>query len=187
MHRQHGHGVGVRIEIGRRRIVAGVDQRLQVAGHERRTVVGEERRLRADDVEESRDVAEALLGGRGRRGGQPRQDPAVPQEGVQHLAGGSIVGRRHVPMEVGHEAVHAGSGRRGEPEDARLPLQLVHGGEHGSVLASGEVHDRRQVVAAEGVHLRGREGVDIDARVRIGDRPQEGHQQPDLRAGVQPR
>ena len=68
MDRQHGDRVGVRIELGGRRIVARLDQRLEVAGDERRPIVREQPGLRPDDLEEPGDVPERLLGAHGRLG-----------------------------------------------------------------------------------------------------------------------
>ena len=68
---QHRDSVGVRIELGGGRVVAGLDERREVPRDEDRPVVGEERRLRADDLEEARDVLELLLGGRRVRADQP--------------------------------------------------------------------------------------------------------------------
>jgi len=49
----HRDGVGVGVDVRRRRVVARLDERLQVAGDEQRPVVGEQRRLGTDDVEEA--------------------------------------------------------------------------------------------------------------------------------------
>ena len=79
----------------RRRIVAGLDERLEVARDERRPVVGEQRRLGADDVEEPGDVAERLLGGDRVGGREPAEQSRVAQEAVQDFAG--RVGRGRAP------------------------------------------------------------------------------------------
>ena len=49
---QDRDGVRLAVEVGRRRIVAGLDERPEMAGHERAAIVGEQRRLGADDIEE---------------------------------------------------------------------------------------------------------------------------------------
>ena len=122
---QHGHGVGIRIEVGRGRIVAGLDQRLQVLGHEHRPVIGQERGLGADEVEEAGDVAEPLVRRGGGGGRQPRQQAAVAQEGVEHLAGRPLVGHRREAVHVGDQAMDGRPRRRCQSQDAGLPLELV--------------------------------------------------------------
>ena len=67
VHRHDVDRVDVRIRVRGRGVVAGLDQRREVAGEEDRPVVGEQRRLRPDDVEEPADVRELLLGGDARR------------------------------------------------------------------------------------------------------------------------
>ena len=57
----HRDGVRVRIDVGGGRVVARLDQRLEVAGEEHRPVVGEQRALGPDDVEEAGDVRQRLL------------------------------------------------------------------------------------------------------------------------------
>ena len=185
VHREHRDGVGVRIEIGGGRIVAGVEQGLQMACHEQGAIVGEESRLRSDDVEEPGDVAEAFLG-RGRlRRGQPGERAAVTEERVQHLAGRALVGHRREPGHVGDEPMHALARPRGHAQDAGLAVELVERGHHRAVSAAGRVDDGGQVVAAEAVHLRGGERVQVDARLGICHGSQEGHQEAHLRPGVQ--
>ena len=187
VHRQHRDRVRIRIEVGRRRVVTGFDQRLEVAGHEHRPVVGEQGRLGADDVEEPGDVAEPLLGRGGLGAGQPREHPAVAQEGVQHLARRAFVGHRRVAGQVRDEPTDRLPARRGDAQDARLPLELVERRPHRPMPAAGGVHDRRQVLAAQAVDLRRGERVQVDARFGVRDRAQERHEQAHLRSGVQPR
>ena len=100
---QDRDGVGVRVELGRRRVVARLDERGEVRRDEDGPVVGEQRRLRADDLEEARDVLELLLGGRRVRADQPGEDAAPAQEAVQELTGGSLVGRLRVAAQVRDE------------------------------------------------------------------------------------
>ena len=89
---QHRDRVSVRIEIGGRRIVARLDQRLEMAGDERRPIVGEQGRLGPHDVEEPGDVAERLFGGDGVARRKPREGPGIAQERVEDFAGGPQVG-----------------------------------------------------------------------------------------------
>ena len=186
MDREHGHRVGIRIEVGRGRIVAGLDQRLQVLCHEHRPVIRQEHGLRADEVEEASDVAEPLVRGRGGRRCQTRQEATVAQEGVEHLAGRSLVRHRREPVHVADQAMDGRPRRRCQSEDAGLPLELVHDRHHRPVAPPGRVDDRGQVVATEPVHLGRGERIEVDARIGVRDDPQERHQEAHLGSGVQP-
>ena len=59
-----GDRVRVGVEIGRRRVVAGLDQRLQVRRQEDGPIVREQARLGPDDLEEPGHVSQRLFGGR---------------------------------------------------------------------------------------------------------------------------
>ena len=108
----HVDRVHVRVRISGRRIVAGLDERRQVAGEEHRAIVGEERRLRADDVEEPPDVGELLLGRHGRGAGELREPARVAQERVEDLARGSALGQLPVSAQVGGQPGEGGAARR---------------------------------------------------------------------------
>ena len=178
--------VGVGIELGRRRIVARLDERRQVRRHEHRAIVGEQRRLRADDLEEAGDVLERLLGGRRVRPDEPGEQPAAAQEAVQQLPGRAFVGGGRVGAQVGHEPMHDRPGVGRDAQDARLPVELLEDRPHRAVAAARHVDDRGQVLAAEPVDVRRRERVQVDARLEVGDDAQEREQEPDLRPGIQP-
>ena len=105
---QHRDRVGVRVELGGGRVVARLDERGEVLRDEDGPVVGQERRLRADDLEEARDVLELLLGGRRVRADQPGEDAARAQEAVQELAGRSRVSRLRVAAQVRDEPMDRG-------------------------------------------------------------------------------
>ena len=66
-----GDGVRVGVQVGGRRVVPGVDERLQVRREEDGAVVGEEVGLGPDDLEEAGDVRERLFGGHGFRLHEP--------------------------------------------------------------------------------------------------------------------
>ena len=66
-----------------------------------------------------------------------------------------------------------------------LPVQLLEDLADRAVPAAGHVDDRGQVLAAEAVHLRRRERVQVDARLGLRHDAQEREQQADLRPGVQ--
>ena len=182
---EDGHGVRVGIELGGRRVVAGVDERLEMGRDEDRAVVDQEGRLAADDLEEPGDVGERFLGadGVGRR--EAGQQAARAQEAVQQLTRRPFVGDLAIPTQVGDELGDRRACLRPDTQDARLPVQLLEDLADRPIAASGHVHDRGQVVAAEPVHLRGRERVQIHAGVRFRDHAQEGEQQAHLRPGVQ--
>ena len=185
MDREHGDRIGVGIELGRRRVVAGLDEGLEMAGHERAPVVGQHRRLGPDDVEEAGDVLDRLLRGRivgGRVTGQPAR---IAQERVEDLARRACVGELRVATEVGDEPAQRRAGRRRQAEQAGLAVELLEDVPDRPVPPARAGDDRRQVVAAEAVHLGCGQGVHVDARAEVGDRPQEGEQQPDLGPGVQ--
>ena len=179
MDRQDRDGVGVGIELGAGRIVARLDERLQVARDEHRPIVGEQRRLGADDVEEPGDVLERLLG-RGRVGlREPaRASPVSRRNVVQHLAGGSLAGE--LRMSRRSSATRRAAASRvawREAQDPRLALELLeHVPEHRVVPPPRRVDDRRQVVAADAVQVGRGERVDVDARATGRRRPQEREQ-----------
>ena len=108
-------GVGVRIHLGRGRVVARVDKRLQVAGHEDDSIVRKQVRLRADDVEESGDVRKGLFGGHGVRRRQPAQQTALAQELIEQLAGRPLVGQLHVAANVRNQPLQDCPRFRGNP------------------------------------------------------------------------
>ena len=111
--------VHVGVELGGRRVVARLDQRLEMSRDERGAIVGEQRRLRPDDLEETGDVAEGLLGGDRWRRGQPPERPGLPQEGVQDLRSGPLVRQQRELPEVFDQAVPSGNGMA-----ARLLVRL---------------------------------------------------------------
>ncbi len=186
VHGQDGDRIDVRVEVRGRRVVARVDERLEVPRHEHRPIVDEQRRLGTDDVEEPRHVGEPVLGASVRRRGQARHESAVAEERVEHLARRPFVRQRRVAAEVDHQAMDGLPTRRRDAQEPRLAVELLDDGPDGPVPAPGRIDDRRQVLPSERVWLDRRQGVEIDARLRIGDRPQEGHQQPDLGTRVQP-
>ncbi len=97
------------------------------------------------------------------------------------------MGQRRVRPQICDEATRRGTRRRGEAQDARLSVELVEDVEDRPVAAASGRDDRGQVLAAEPVHVRRGERVDVHARRQVGDRAHEREQQPDLRAGVQAR
>ena len=60
--REHGDRVGVRVEVDRRRIVAGLEQGREMRARGRRAGVGGQLAVVADELEEPGHVAERLLG-----------------------------------------------------------------------------------------------------------------------------
>ena len=128
--REDRDAVRLGVEVRRRRIVAGVDERLEVLGEEYGSVIRQHGRLRPDQVEEPRDVAQSLIGG-GRVGhGEPGQQPAVAEEGIQHLAGRTLMGHRgvarHVADETGDRRPRLGC----QPKQAGLSPELIHDRQH---------------------------------------------------------
>jgi hypothetical protein len=83
-----------------------------VRSHEDRAIVGEERRLRPDDLEEAGDVLELLLGGRRVGADEAGQDPARAQEPIQQLPRWSRVCRLRVAAQVRDESMDRGPGYR---------------------------------------------------------------------------
>ena len=57
---------------------------------------------------------------------------------------------------------------------------------HRPVAPARHVDDGGEILAADRIHLGRRKRVEIHARVRVGDRPKEGQQQPDLGPGIEP-
>ncbi len=182
----HGDRVRVGVDVGRRRIVAGLDQGLEVAGEEHGPVVGEERRLGAHDVEEARDVGQRLLGRDGLRLGQAL------------AASPSRAGRRtgpRPPAARGRARCTSGGPRRACAAPARVSAERrrIPGWRPSSSRISKTLRLRRRAMftmptrsappspyssdAASAVHVHG------GARVRDG--AQERQQEPHLRAGVE--
>jgi len=58
---EDGDRIRIRIEVRRRRVVPGVDERLEVPGNEDRPIVGEEAGLRPDDLEEAGHIAQGFV------------------------------------------------------------------------------------------------------------------------------
>src|SRR6185503_15717101 len=99
------------------------DERLEMAGEERRPVVGEERRLRPDDLEESGDVPEGLLRADGGVRGKSPQRPGLTQEAVEDLPGRPLMGERRERSKVLDQSVGCRPRLRSKAEDPRLPLE----------------------------------------------------------------
>ena len=183
---QDGDRVGIRVELGRGRVVAGLDERREMRRDEDRPVVAEQRRLRPDDLEEAGDVGQLLLG-RGRvRRHEASEHAAGAQEAVQELARRPFMGVIRVAVQVCDELADRRPRLRTDPQDARLPVELVEHGPDGPVAAAGHVHDRGQVLAAEPVDVRCRDRVEVDVRLEVCGDPQERQQEAHLGSGVQP-
>ena len=186
MDRQHRDGIGIGVQVGRGWVVTRLDQRLEVLCDEHRAVIGQDRGLRPDQVEEARDVPEPLVGCGGGRRGEAGEQAAVTEEGVQDLAGRPLMGHRREARDVGHEPVDAGTRGGRETEDPGLPLDLLEDIPDGPVSPASRVDDAREVFAVDRVDVRCRERIEIHARMRVGHRPQERQKEPDLGTRVQP-
>ena len=81
--------------------------------------------------------------------GEPRERAGPPQERVQDLAGRPLVGEVGQIPQVADEPRDRFPGRRGDAEDARLPLELLEDLPQRPVATAGAGHDRGQVRAAE--------------------------------------
>ena len=124
--RQDGHRIGVRIELGRRRVVARVDERLEVGRDEDRPVVDEQAPTVPRTISKNRAMfAERLLGGDGVGGRQSRQQAARPEEPVQQLPGRPLVRDLAVPTQVREQLGDRRARLRADPQDARLAVQLL--------------------------------------------------------------
>ena len=186
VHGEDRHGVGVRVHLRCGGIIAGVDQRLEMRRHENDPVVGQQVRLGPDDVEEAGDVLERLLGGNRVRRGQPRQQAALAQELVQHLAGRPFVGEIREAPDVGYQPLQRGPRLGRQPQQAGLARQLLEDLPQRSVATACAVDDGREVRPAHAVDIRRSQGIDVHAGGEIRDGPQKRQQQPDLRPRVQP-
>jgi hypothetical protein len=182
---QHRHGVRVRVQVGCRRIVARVDERLQVPGHEHGAVIAEQRGLGPDDVEEAGDIGQARLRTGRLSGSQPGQHAAAAQERVQDLTGRALVGQLEIATHVGDERSDLGPARRAQADEPGLLDQLLQHGPYRSIASPGGVHDGAQVLAIHADQVRAAQRVDVDAGVRISHHPQERHEDPDVGPPVQ--
>ena len=72
-----------------------------------------------------------------------------------------------------------------QAQDPGLALELVEDGPDGPVSSPGHVDDRGQVLAAERIRVGGRQRVQVDARLEVGDDAQERQQAPDLGPGIE--
>ena len=185
---QDGDRVDVGIEVGGRRVVAGLDERLEVRRDEDRAVVGQQRGLAADDLEEPGDVAERLLGRDGVGGGQPGQQ-SRSRAGTRRAAPRPVARGRSRRSGAGPRRARWTAARVAgiDAQDPGLSVELLEDRPHRPVAPAGHVDDGGQVLAAEPVDLGGREGVQVDARLRIRDDPQEREQEADLGPRVQAR
>ena len=160
--RQDGDCVGIGVEVRGGWIVACLDQGLQMARHERRAIIREQRRLGPDDVEEPGHVAKLFLGPDRCFAGQPVERARPPQERVQDFACRTLVGDRRQLSQVRDEPADRRPRRARDPQDPRLPLELLEDLPEGPVPSPSRVHDRRQVLAAEVIRLARRDAVQVD-------------------------
>ena len=183
---QDGDRIEVRVELRRGRVVAGLDERLEMTGHEDGPIVRKDRRLGTDDLEEPSDVAEGFLGRDRVRCCEPGEHAASAQEPIQQLARRLLVGRLAIGLQVRDQAV-TWRAISGPPAGSPAARRVHQDGPDGPVPSTRHVDDAGQILAAQAVELRGRERVDVDARLRISDDPEEGQQETDLRTAVQAR
>src|SRR5438552_1826782 len=93
---------------------------------------------------------------------------------------------RRVTPEILDQARKRLTRRRAQPQESRLPAELVGHFPDRSVSAAGAVDDRREVFTTEAVDIGGGERVYVDARAEIGERTQEREKQPNFRPTVEP-
>ncbi len=184
---EDGDRIRIGIEVCSRWVVPGVDEGLEVPSNEDRPIVGQEAGLRSNDVEEAGHIAEGFVTAVLGCCGESREEPAVPEERIQDLACRPFGGQRAVAREVPQEPAHGLPRSGGNPQEARLVVQLIHHLPDGPITPPGQVDDRGQVVTGDPVQVGCRQGIHVHARVEIRDGSQEGHQQADLGPGVESR
>jgi hypothetical protein len=131
--REDRDGVGVRVEFGRRGIVAGLDEGRQMGRDEDRPIVGQEGGLGPDDLEEPRDVLERLLGGRRVCRDEPCEQAAPAQEAVEQFARRPLVRRLRVVAQVPDQPMDGrarlgAEAQDGDPARRTLPTPSGFGG-----------------------------------------------------------
>ena len=184
----HGHDVD-RVLVGHRfrhrGVVARFTQEVQVGHEGGHAVVLGHVAVGLHHLEEPRHVLDPRLRRGGGLAGQARQEARGLEEAVEHLARAQArhVGRRAV--EVGQEP--RGRLARGSP-DAGQVLVPGEGAQHleqRPVLARGVPVEPQQVRPGQLIGLGGGEVEERDRVIRMGQRAQEGHQQPDLLARIE--
>ena len=120
--------------------------------------------------------------------GELGQPAGVAKERVEHLARGPALREVAVAAQVGGQPGERGAARRAR--GASRPgcvLELLEHLEHAAVPPPRRARHLGEVAGRDPEALRGGEGVDVDARRRVGDRAQQREQEPDLRPRVQAR
>ena len=183
VHGQHGHGRRVRVRLGHRRVLARVDQRVEVVHELADVVVLQHPGGVPDAREELAHVLHFLLllgGGLGVAGHQARVD----EELVEQLARGRLARQLHVALEVGDEPANR---RRALLAHTHLVGHHSEHVEEPAVLAVGISGALGQVEDRHLVDVRRGQVVQAHGIVRMGDRAEKGDEQPDLGPSIQPR
>ncbi len=181
VHGEHVHGGRVGIGLGHRRVLAGVDEGVEVVDELADGVVREHPRGVAHPAEELADVLHLLLQ-LGGRGGVAAHEAGVGEEQVQELAGGRLPRQLHVALQV------LGQARDGHHALVRQLDVVGHLAEHVEqppVAAVGVGRALRQVHDGHLVDVRGRQVVQADRVVRMRHRAEEGDEQAHLRTAVE--
>ena len=186
MHRQHVDGVLVELDLGHRRVVAGLAQQLEVRDERRHAVVLGHVAVALHHVEEARDVLDLRL----RLGGgllrEPPEQARPLQEAVEHLARAPA---RHLgggALQVRDQAGRSLAGAARDRGELLVPRQLAQQLEQRPRLAPRVVVEAQQVRLGDGVELRRAEVEERHRVVGVREHLQERDQQPDLLARVEP-
>ena len=184
---EDAHGRGLDLRLGDRRVLAGLDQLVQVLHELPHVVVPEGARRRLHPIEELRDVL-ALGDVTGRLlAVHPAEPPRVLEEQVEQLTGRHLAAELHVALEIADEVL-----------DGRVPLLGDLVAELGNRLGLAEDVEQidvppvrvgraaREVDDRHLVQLRGRQVVQAHRLVGVDERAQERDQQPDLGPAVEP-
>ena len=118
--------------------------------------------------------------------GKLAEPAGVPEERVEDLACGPPLGELLVAPQVVGQARQRGATAGCETEDRWLILQLLEDLEDAPVPAPRRSGHLAEVGGRDGVAIRGRERVDVDARRGVRDGAKQREQESHLGPGVQP-
>ncbi len=172
-------------DVSGRRIVASLDERVQLRDQEREAVVAQQGGLAPHDLEEARDVGEPLVAALPRLGGQAAEPARRADEVVEELTGGALRAHPAMLVEAGQEARHDLERTLAESCLAGLRRSGAQRALQARSTSRCRVEGKCHVARVEPEHLRRGQVVAADRVLGIVDRAQEADQQAHLGLLVQ--
>ena len=172
MHGQHRDRIAQRVGI-LALVTARVEQRVEMRREERDPVLPQQRSLPAEPFEEAREVAQRHLVTALRT-----SDEFFELAVALQVPEADIPGRRGVRCvdrvaNLADQTLDASPRVRVETQNSGLLDELPEHRPQRSVAATRQFHDRREVLPAERIGFGGRNRVQVDRSVRVGQRPQQ--------------